>query len=251
MGSLMKTLMAGCAVILFFAACRSGQGVSSGGSVKEDTGDYRVAERMDTMPFHMVAPFRSEFELQTGFKPFPRSFAEQDMVYLIDAIIPDVPYKYWECVRKRDEDMREHRRGSVIVYNGDSAYASVAEGIYAERGFFIQGHFVPEYSFIVGVKDRNQIDLINSDRKLVSFIGRVDNLEEAVLIAEANGYGFDPDTLIGGAYKERANDYLLYLMEVDSWPETYKSVRAILTKDGHLTVLDKVIYRQTDIYIME
>ena len=62
----MKTLMAGCAVILFFAACRSGQGVSSGGSVKEDTGDYRVAERMDTMPFHMVAPFRSEFELQTG-----------------------------------------------------------------------------------------------------------------------------------------------------------------------------------------
>lgn len=251
MGSLMKTLMAGCAVILFFAACRSGQGVSSGESVKEDTGDYWVADRMDTMPFHMVAPSRPEFDLQTGFKPFPRSFAEQDEAYLIDAIIPDVPYKYWECVRKRDEDFREDRRGSVIVYNGDSAYASVAERINAEWGFFVRGHLAIEYSFIVGVKDRNQLDLIDSDRKLVSFIGRVDNLEEAVLIAEANGYGFDPDTLIGGAYKERANDYLLYLMEVDSWPETYKSVRAILTKDGHLTVLDKVIYRQTDIYIME
>lgn len=139
----------------------------------------------------------------------------------------------------------------MIVYNGDSGYASVAERINVEWGFFVRGHLAIEYSFIVGVKDRNQLDLIDSDRKLVSFIGRVDNLEEAVLIAEANGYGFDPDTLVGGAYKERANDYLLYLMEEESWPETYKSVRAILTKDGHLTVLDKVIYRQTDIYIME
>ncbi|NTW91696.1 MAG: hypothetical protein HGA35_07190 [Erysipelotrichaceae bacterium] len=107
------------------------------------------------------------------------------------------------------------------------------------------------FYYIIGVRPDKTIDLIDSNVKLKQFIGHIDNIEEAFLISKINGYSVDRDSIIGGGYRERKNDYLLYLLDYSSIPVTYKSVRAILTKNGDFKVIDKTIYKQTNEYIID
>jgi len=184
------------------------------------------------------------------FNAIPSQFALRDRAYLIDKIIPANEYKYWECVYK--EPFVDHSRGRIIVYNGDSLnYSAIAKKINPNAGFFVECAPLACYSYIVGVRGDKTTDLINTEEKLQKFIGHIDNLEEVILSAKTYGYWYDADTIIGGAYKEREWDYLLFLLEYSSSPVTYTSVKAILAKDGYFRVIDKTIYKQTDVYLVE
>jgi len=176
------------------------------------------------------------------FQPFPRyKYGEAS---IIDNIIPNDSYVYWECIFKGDAIFGKER-GKVIVYNGDSLnYASKINNVDSKNGFFESCEPNMCFYYIIAVDSKGKIHIINSNEKLKNFIGHIDNIEEAILISKINGYYYDEDTLIGGAYRERENDYLLYLLEYSSNPVTLKSVRAILTKDGKFQVFDKTIYKE-------
>jgi len=184
------------------------------------------------------------------FKALPSEYRTIDRAYLIDKIKPSTNYAYWECVYK--DAFVDNNRGSIIVYNGDSLkYSNFAKTINSSNGFFEECHPGFCFSYIIGVRLDKTIDLIDSNEKLKKFIGHVDNIEEVILLAKINDYWYDSDTIIGGAYKEREKDYLLYLLDYSSTPVTYKSVKAVLTKDGNFRVIEKKIYKQTDDYIIE
>jgi hypothetical protein len=190
-----------------------------------------------------------DFDIR-GFKQLPQEYAFKDRAYLIDKIIPSYHYSYWECVFK--DFLTDDNRGRLIVYNGDSLnFSSHAKNINSNNGFFVECHPGICFSYIVGVRSDKTIELINSGEKLKDFIGNINNIEEAILIAKINDLWFDTDTIIGGAYKERENDYLMYLLEYSSTPVTYKSVKAVLTKTGDFKVIEKTIYKQTDDYFIE
>jgi hypothetical protein len=184
------------------------------------------------------------------FKALPSEYAYKDRAYLIDKIIPATYYAYWECVYK--VALTDNNRGRIIVCNGDSLkYSPFAKKINSNNGFFVECHPGICFSYIIGVRTDRTSDLIDSNEKLKKFIGHIDNIEEVILCAKISGYWYDTDTIVGGAYRERDNDYLLYLLDYSSTPVTYKSVKAILTKDGDFRLVEKTIYKQTDEYIME
>ena len=91
------------------------------------------------------------------------------------------------------------------------------------------------------------MDIINNEKKLIGFMGTVDNIEEVILQIKANGYWFNYDTLIGGAYREEKDRYLLYINESCECPLTFKSVKAILYKTGVFEVVSKVTYFASNI----
>jgi len=187
-----------------------------------------------------------DFDIK-DFHPIPNSSRE----YLIDNIKSSTDYKYWECVFRDIDPFVTSNRGQVIVYNGDSLnYSKIAKKITSDSGFFVECHPGICFSYIIGIKSNSEIDLINTDEKLKTFVGEIDNLEEVILLSKINGYWFDIDTLIAGSYKIKDSNYLLYLLEYSTTPVTYKSVKAVITKSGDFRVLDKKIYKQTDEYIM-
>ena len=191
----------------------------------------------------------NDFDIK-NFKAIPRDFAFYDKAYLIDKISPTINYLYWECVNK--DPIVDNSRGIIVVYNGDYLnYSSITRKINSNLGFFYECAPGICFSYIVGVKSDKSIDLIDSEEKLKKFIGHIDNIEELLLTAKINDLWFDVDTIIGGAYKERKNDYLLYLLEYYSTPVTLKSVKAILKKSGDFKIIDKKIYKQTDEIIVE
>lgn len=191
----------------------------------------------------------NDFDIN-NFKAFPKFYANNDRAYLIDKISPSTDYAYWECVYK--DALMDNNRGSVIVYNGDSlSYSSFAKRINSQKGFFEECHPGICFSYIIGVRFDKTIDIIDSSDRLIKFIGHIDNIEEVILTAKLHDYWFDPDTIVGGAYWERENDYLLYLLDYTSTPITYKSVKAILTKKGDFRLIDKKIYKQSEEYIID
>lgn len=191
-----------------------------------------------------------------GFKPFPKDRNKRDKSFLLSRITPDSAYAYWEYVMVySDFDGRMYKRDIIASYGDKANYAVIARQNTAKSDFGLLGKecHAPSvcYSYIVGVKDKSTVDVIEDHAKLKTFIGSVDSIDEVMLYALINGYGFDGDTIIGGAYKERENDYLLYLLDYEPTPVTYKSVKAILTKSGEFRVLGKRIYKQTDEYIID
>lgn len=192
----------------------------------------------------------TQFDIRK-FKPFPTFEEEykQSRWILIDAIKPDSGYVYWEC-RYFGPDEVDHK-GKTVVYNGDQSYAYLASDKQpAGLGFFIECLPNVCFSYIVAVREDKTVDLIDSEEKLIKFMGAVDNIEEVLLQIRANGYGFDRDALIGGAYREEEDRYLLYLLEYSRTPVTYRSVKAILYKNGKFIIKSKVTYKKMDIFVI-
>jgi hypothetical protein len=160
---------------------------------------------------------------------------------LFEKVIPEKEYKYWEYVFYDDifpENENEIYRGKIIVSKGDKKnYSFLTKDVTANYGFFIECHPAICYSYIVAVRADLTIDLVKSETDLKKFIGKVDNIEEVILIAKANGFFFNSDTIITGAYYERENDYLLYLGEVRGG--NYYSIKAKLSKEGYFEVINK------------
>ena len=188
----------------------------------------------------------SDFDIE-HFQPLPKEYAYKERAYLIDKIKPEDNYSYWECVWK---DM-DNGRGKIIVYQGDSSYSIETVKINPTTGFFVECMPLFCFSYIVGVRPDHKVDLVNTNEQLKKFIGHIDNIEEVILSAKLNGFWFDTDTIIGGAYRERNNDYLLYLLDYSSTPVTYKSAKAVLKKNGDFQLIMETKYKETDEYIVE
>ena len=99
------------------------------------------------------------------------------------------------------------------------------------------------YRYIVAVKG-DSVETTGDEAGLIRFIGPIDNMEELVLNIKAHHFWFDLHEKRGGAYFEKKDEYLLYLLEYKQCPVTYSSVRAILSKTGELKVLGKEIYKE-------
>ena len=158
--------------------------------------------------------------------------------HLIDSIIPDKYYCYWECIFSND-------RRKVYVYNGDSLhFAEKTKKITSYSGFFYECHPGICFHYIVAIDFSKNIVLINSDEKFRKFIGKIDNLSEVLLITRLNKLYISNKEKIGGAYKEKDDYYLLYLTEWENCPYRAFSVRAILYKTGEFVLIDKKMYEE-------
>ena len=209
---------------------------------------------LEAIPFDNTKDYQklfaddTEFDIRK-FKPLPsfKKAYNHNKWLLVDAINPVRGYVYWECRYTPPDDVG--KIGQLVVYKGDRTYGKLAL-LKSNWGFFVECLPSMCYSYIVAVRADKSVELIDGEEKLIEFMGAVDNMEEVLLHIKARGYWYDEDTLIGGAYREESDRYLLYLMEYSSFPVTFKSVKAILYKTGKFEVVSEVIYKMDDIMII-
>jgi len=210
-------------------------------STKIPTDNKNIQSELELPKYNL-----EDFDLKC-FTPFP-DFNRYS--FLIDSIIPNEYFAYWECVYKDempdDFNMLYLNRGRRVIYNGDSLnFNDFAASVNSDQGFFSE--CAPMYNcfyYIVGVKPDRKIVLINSEDLLKHFIGKINNDEEAGLVARINGYYIDNESIECGSFRKRQNDYLLYVLEIeDDSLYIERSVRAILTKDGKFKIVDKKVIK--------
>lgn len=188
----------------------------------------------------------SEFDIRK-FTPIP----EYDRRELVEAIKPIPGYKYWEWRYSNTYTMQ--RPGELVAYQGErDPYGGFVALMDPQRGFFVGGGPSISFSYIVAVAgefavdEELKVDMIDSDEKLIEFLGTVDNIEEVLLQIKARGYWVNRRSPITGAYREESDRYLLYIED----PRSDESVKAILYKTGEFEVVSSVVYKVSDVLIL-
>ena len=173
---------------------------------------------------------------------------------LFGKIIPNEDYVYWEVIYMDigfPESENENFRGKVIFKNGDeNKFNHLTQNTNSYSGFFSECTPGICYTYIVALTKDSKIKLINTEKKLIEFIGEVDNETEVFMNISANGFTIDSDTNIASSYKEQKNDYLLYMASFSEGLDSTWSIKAKLEKTGSLEIINKELYQTLEYQIV-
>ncbi len=164
-----------------------------------------------------------------------------------DQIVPDGEYLYWRCLFT-DAHSKKGKE-TLVTEVGDKKYAKRTKSIYSNRGFLVGCGPGFCYYYIVAVRKDKKVELIDRDKGLKSFIGKVDNIEEVKILARANRLYVNQKNLNTGSYRKIGDDYLLYLFDylescLPGDKSDHQSVKASLMSKGDFTLIDRWFYNK-------
>jgi len=168
------------------------------------------------------------FDLKTNFR---------DTIAL--KINPVEDYKYWAYVSFR-QSISGGERTAIISQGGDSLLRKNVNIKQKTFGFFQGGHPSFTCNYIVAL-DGGKEKVIDTNEGFRAFLGTIDNLEEAVLLAISNGYWLDPD-IRGSAFRINNGNYEMHLLKFSSHPLQKESVEVIVNKNGTIKAKSLGVY---------
>ena len=124
---------------------------------------------------------------------------------LIRAIRPNKDYQFWACIREG-----YFRNTEIITGKGDISYLMNNKFDDPKLGFIYkmwQGYFYIAYI------ENSHLKLAINKAQLINFIGKIDSIEEALLIADINNLSVDYERDIGSSYKKVKDGYEFYLVK--------------------------------------
>ncbi|MBK1896133.1 hypothetical protein [Chryseobacterium paridis] len=160
-------------------------------------------------------------------------------------IIPNQKYEYWKVMRK-DDTLEE----KLIYENKEVKNIKYVKTHSSEKGFFRE--CLPGWCFTyITAYQNKKPKYFTSERELKDFIGYVDNLPEALLLARTYNLLFDYKNPIGGSFKIDKDFIYLYLAKFENCPVSREAFYVkINRKTGVLEYESKGIYYKTsDCYL--
>ena len=145
-------------------------------------------------------------------------------------IIPDKKYDYWACIKY--ENRFSEKKHTIIKQAGNLQLSKKIQFKTKENGFF--SGCIPSYccQFIITIKE-GKINYISTEDGLKDFIGGIDNIEEALLIAKIHDYRLDFDVR-GSAYREKDGNYELHLTKYHQFLPLKEYIEVKINREGYL-----------------
>lgn len=161
--------------------------------------------------------------------------------YLYPFIKPDKKYGYWKVLRNITDPEK------AIIYESQMPeYMTINEPA-PLKGFFQECETEGCFSYVVACKNNNEPEYLITEQQLRDFIGSVDNISEALLIAKTYGYSFDSNNPLGGSYKNEVDYILLYLSKSINCPPSKESFFIRMNrKTGKLKATSNGFYDKSD-----
>ena len=142
-------------------------------------------------------------KIEQGFEKIPLGMNSTEA--LIRAIRPKKDYQFWVCIREG-----YLRNTEIITGKGDISYLMNNKFDDPKLGFIYkmwQGYFYIAYI------ENSHLKLAINKAQLINFIGKIDSIEEALLIADINNLSVDYERDIGSSYKKVKDGYEFYLVK--------------------------------------
>jgi len=160
--------------------------------------------------------------------------------YLYPFIVPDKEYGYWR-VLTNDPDPEK----AVIYESQMPDFMTINEPL-PEKGFFQQCMGNRCFSYILACKKDRSVYFSN-EQQLRDFIGTVDNLPEAILLAQTYGFKIDTSNKLSGSYKIEDKHIYLYVSKSKGCPEMKESYFIkINRRTGKLESTNKGVYFKSE-----
>lgn len=178
--------------------------------------------------------------VEKGFEKIPDGLNSAEN--LIRNIRPAINYQYWACIRQ-DFEGKIHPETEIIVGHGNISYLMNNKFDQPKSGFFFdlfKGYF---YIFYV---ENDRLKLVTNKAQLTRFIGKIDGLEEALLLAKINNLGTDYSRDIGGSYQKSQKGFELYLSRFHKCPVKTEPFRVSIDTLGNVKAKSLGFYYNID-----
>ena len=141
----------------------------------------------------------------TDFKKIPEILDNTELLYPF--IIPDKKYEYWSVLRNNPDPDK------AIIYESQAPKNMTINDPTAEKGFFQKCLGEDCFSYLIACEN-SRSKYFSNEQQLRDFIGFVDNLPEAILIANTYGYTVDANNTMSSSYKIEDKHISLYLSKL-------------------------------------
>lgn len=182
--------------------------------------------------------FFAQITVPDDYKKIPDILDTVD--YLYPFIVPSKDYAYWR-VLNNDNDYEK-----AVIYESQAPdFMTINEPV-PERGFFQKCMGNNCFSYILACKKDRSVYFSN-EQQLRDFIGTVDNLPEAILLAKTYGYSVDTKNRFSGAYKMDDRHISMYVMQSKGCPAVKESFWVkINRKTGKLEAKSNGVYSKDE-----
>ncbi len=177
------------------------------------------------------------------FQRIPYSLQYDYLDILGTKIKPNENYEYWQYA-KYEQGITGDVKYSILKQGGDTLQRKkINEKINPIEvlGIFKRGH--PNYccNYAIYIKNK-KINYIKTEEEFRTFIGEIDNLEEAVILARTYGYLVGSETK-AREYRKVENGYELHLMKYYDYPPSKELIEINIKKDGFIKTKSLGIYK--------
>ncbi|WP_080778755.1 hypothetical protein [Chryseobacterium phocaeense] len=182
--------------------------------------------------------FLSQNTIPSDFKKIPEILDSIELLYPF--IVPDKEYAYWR-VLTNDPDPDK-----AVIYESQMPDFMTINEPFPEKGFFQKCIGEKCFSYILACKKERSV-YFSTEQQLRDFIGTVDNLPEAILVAKTYGFSVDTSNTLSSSYKTDNKHIELYLSKSKGYPEIKESYFIkINRKTGKLESKNNGVYFKSD-----
>lgn len=136
------------------------------------------------------------------YKKIPEILDNPELLFPF--IVPDKKYDYWSVLRNNPDPDK------AVIYESQTPDFMILNDPAPEKGFFQKCLGEDYFSYLLAC-EKGKTKYFSTEQQLRSFIGTVDNLPEAILIANTYGYTVDTSNSLGSSYKMDDKNIFLYL----------------------------------------
>lgn len=149
-----------------------------------------------------------------GFRRIPEIMDNPELLYPF--IVPDKKYEYWSVMRNHPDPDK------AVIYESQMPDHLTLNDPAPEKGFFQHCTGEDCFSYLMACEN-GRTWYFATEQQLRSFIGTVDNLPEAMLIANTYGYVTDSSNPGRSSYKMEDRYISLYLTSIKKGPQSTES----------------------------
>ncbi len=175
----------------------------------------------------------SQKTIPPDYRKIPEILDNPELLYPF--IIPDKKYDYWSVLRNNPDPDK------AIIYESQTPDSMILNDPIPTKGFFQKCLGEDCFSYLLACENGRTLYFSN-EQELRKFIGFVDNLPEAVLIANTYGYIVYAGNVLSSSYKMDENHISLYLTKFTNSVTKESYFIKINRKTGKLEVKSNGFY---------
>lgn len=148
-----------------------------------------------------------------------KEFEKIDFDWTIDVIEnigrnlnPNQKYEYWALLRSSNGG---HEHVDILHEQGITENRNLIDLSYNQDGFIVRGHHAT-YAYHIIAVENGKVSKIKNTEDLKLFLGKIDTMEEALLLTQIREFGIDYCDERGGSYRKTNDGFEFYLMKSNS-----------------------------------
>lgn len=179
----------------------------------------------------------------SNFKKIKYSLKYNYLDSISKHIIPNRKFDYWQFSTYYQELGGGKITNTILKQGGNLSLRNKIKEKFVPAyivGIFQGGHPSFRCNYITTV-EKGKINYLKTEEEFRDFLGKIDNLEEAILLSRTYGYLLDLD-IKGSEFVEIENGYILHLMKYHEFPLRKESVEITINKEGFIKTKSLGIY---------